>query len=104
MDENVIQHTTSNTSYFSDDRLEGLQLDTISQKYETSCSTVHYQCCCFPERKKPHSEESKFYQDYARYYGFKPIDVKVMRLDWLLENVSDNDKQPRAIKLLSAIL
>jgi hypothetical protein len=37
-------------------------------------------------------------------YRCAPIDVKSIRLDWMLENVSDEDKQPYVYRLLSEIM
>ena len=45
-DEQVIQHTTSNTTYFSDDRLEGLTTEINNYRR----SPLH--CCGYNKSKK----------------------------------------------------
>lgn len=99
VDDYVVQHTTSNTTYFSDDRLEGLQMETVSRGEQASC-----QCCCRRERPRdPHGDVIGYYEQFKDYYGFQPIEIKAMRLDWLLEEVGELDKQPRGIKMLTEI-
>lgn len=58
-DELVIQHTCGNSSHFSQERLEGLSMETVSQKNMNTC-----QCCFYTQEKE------EFYDEYKDYYGF----------------------------------
>ena len=73
----VIQHTTSNTSYFSDDCLEGLKMDSVAFRDNP------WQCC--GDRRT----DENYYDKYTNFYGFEPVEIKAMRLDWLLDSETD---------------